>query len=1056
MTPDRNGVPASSGGAVRTAERTGKHPVERTGSARPRQARPKPAGGQGPFDVDDADPRVSSAPGVLDFGALRVPMPPAGQVSVEPSANGRMQAVHVNLPGGRLSVSALAAPKSSKLWPQLAKEIDASLRDGGAKVRSFKGEWGRELHATTGAATSVFVGVDGPRWMIYGVATGPSDETDALDAELRRMLRGTVVVRGKSPYPVRTVLPLTTPEELVDPEEQDASASAPPTVAIARPPAAAPEPARGRAAAEAPSWADPVQRIADAPEADVLPEDEEATSATGLATSSWPVDERTGQPRPPEWTGEQRVPPRRRKAPPVAEVAAAITEPIFIGAVMDDSPAPTRESPVRDRPQRDSSRRAEPTRNPTASDIPDRGRPTGDDQPVTMRLPVVPATPDTAPAAGPDADPQDRAEPGIDAYFGWQRSARPEPAQERPAPERPAPEHSAPEHSAPARSSLDRANPDRANPDRANPDRPALDHPVPERPTLDRPASDRPASQVPVDPLDPSAPVDTRWLDEPGVTTAWDAVAAGLAAEPEHPGSARREPERREPEQPAHQPEPDWAEWARQELDRAVSGRASTAEVEPAPSSFWDRFGLQEPPTGGRAARRHSGPEDGPRAGQHGRRSRDDEIDQLTARRRSREATRGKDPDAPAQRHRSADEADVTELPARTGRVHHLPDADAHGIAEDGPDLSPRSVWADTSTTRPDASYGLAGAEGGDRAGRGLRPGGSDADRIDEAGWSGGPDPSSAGRRTRRSSASDPGGLFGRGDRASGGGPADRSAGSAGRGAVDEPAARSAWADLSRAADAIGRAGRPDRTDPDAGTRDRIDADRSDADWWTRPGSSPGRGDRGARSEGAGAESLFGGARRADSADRPADRASFGTDPSTGRPAEAERHEPADPFRWIDRPAGGDRTASSSPATDRTQEWLDRFAEHTAPSVDRSDGADRPLPRRAAADLPPASPWAPGSWSAAPTGGAGAAGWTTGWPGTGTAGPRPDDQNRRDQVRRDHEEPAREPASGGRRRAEDAGGSTRLSVAELAQRAAREAAAPRRNRHTRPGTDRPE
>ena len=72
-------------------------------------------------------------------------------------------------------MSALAAPKSSRLWPELAKEIEASLREGGARVRSFTGDWGRELHATTGAATSVFIGVDGPRWMLYGVATGPTD-----------------------------------------------------------------------------------------------------------------------------------------------------------------------------------------------------------------------------------------------------------------------------------------------------------------------------------------------------------------------------------------------------------------------------------------------------------------------------------------------------------------------------------------------------------------------------------------------------------------------------------------------------------------------------------------------------------------------------------------------------------------------------------------------------------------------------------------------------------------------------------------------------------------
>ncbi|MFD1530005.1 DUF3710 domain-containing protein, partial [Pseudonocardia aurantiaca] len=192
----------------------------------------------GPHDGETLDPEVTNAAGVVDFGAIQVPVPLTGTVTVEPTANGRMQAVHIALAGGRLSVSALAAPKSSKLWPDLAREIDKSLRDGGARVRSYAGEWGRELHATSGKAKSVFVGVDGPRWMLYGVATGPEAQADALEAELRRMLRGTVVVRGKNPYPVRTVLPLVVPEYLME------------QAAAAKEKKAAEEPAAQQAAAQ--------------------------------------------------------------------------------------------------------------------------------------------------------------------------------------------------------------------------------------------------------------------------------------------------------------------------------------------------------------------------------------------------------------------------------------------------------------------------------------------------------------------------------------------------------------------------------------------------------------------------------------------------------------------------------------------------------------------------------------------------------------------------------------------------------------------------------------
>ena len=206
----------------------------------------------GPHDADDVEPERLHAPGLVDFGAVRVPVPDAGTIALEPAENGRMQAVHISLPEGRLSVSALAAPKSSRLWPDLAKEIDASLREGGARVRSYQGEWGRELHATSGAATSVFVGVDGARWMLYGVATGPTRDAEPLLEELRRLVRGTIVVRGRSPYPVRTVLPLEAP---AGPGDPDPAVPASTIVVRAVQPAAVEDrpPARGWDSAAAPT-----------------------------------------------------------------------------------------------------------------------------------------------------------------------------------------------------------------------------------------------------------------------------------------------------------------------------------------------------------------------------------------------------------------------------------------------------------------------------------------------------------------------------------------------------------------------------------------------------------------------------------------------------------------------------------------------------------------------------------------------------------------------------------------------------------------------------------
>ena len=181
-------------------------------------------GGAGPFDVDDPD--GFDIEGGLDFGSLRVPMPARAQLQVEHGSGELLRAVHVLVPAGRVSLSALAAPRSSPLWRDLAEEIAESLARDGARVWAEWGSWGREVLASSKGALSRFIGVDGPRWMLYGVATGPADGADELVETLRDMIRSTVVTRGPDPLPVKTVLPLRLPEHLEERVEQAREQSA--------------------------------------------------------------------------------------------------------------------------------------------------------------------------------------------------------------------------------------------------------------------------------------------------------------------------------------------------------------------------------------------------------------------------------------------------------------------------------------------------------------------------------------------------------------------------------------------------------------------------------------------------------------------------------------------------------------------------------------------------------------------------------------------------------------------------------------------------------------
>jgi hypothetical protein len=162
----------------------------------------------GPHDEEDApDDGITR----LDLGSIRLPVPEGAQLQVEMDQNKAVRAVHVVTPVGQLTVNAYAAPKSGGLWREVSTELAEQLRNDGATVRTLKGEWGLELVAALGEVHLRFVGVDGPRWMLRGVVAGPPEIAEQSGHALYDLVRGTVVVRGIQPMPVRTPLPVELP-----------------------------------------------------------------------------------------------------------------------------------------------------------------------------------------------------------------------------------------------------------------------------------------------------------------------------------------------------------------------------------------------------------------------------------------------------------------------------------------------------------------------------------------------------------------------------------------------------------------------------------------------------------------------------------------------------------------------------------------------------------------------------------------------------------------------------------------------------------------------------
>ena len=167
----------------------------------------------GPYDVAEApdDGRIR-----LDLGSLRLPVPQGAELQVEVDSSGPVRAVHLMTGLGQVTLTPYAAPRSGGLWREVCRELVARLRADGARGGRAAGEWGEEIEAVTAQGVMRFLAVDGPRWMLRGVAVGTAEHAEARTALLREVVREAVVVRGPEPLPVRSPLPLQLPGPLAE------------------------------------------------------------------------------------------------------------------------------------------------------------------------------------------------------------------------------------------------------------------------------------------------------------------------------------------------------------------------------------------------------------------------------------------------------------------------------------------------------------------------------------------------------------------------------------------------------------------------------------------------------------------------------------------------------------------------------------------------------------------------------------------------------------------------------------------------------------------------
>ena len=132
----------------------------------------------GPWDAGEPVPPRER----VDLGSLQVPMGPEHEIQLV-MADQHGAWVTVRHGESEMQVQAFAAARRGALWDDVRAEIAKEVREAGGDSEEIQGSFGTELMArvpaepgqpASGLRLVRFVGVDGPRWFLRGLFTGPA------------------------------------------------------------------------------------------------------------------------------------------------------------------------------------------------------------------------------------------------------------------------------------------------------------------------------------------------------------------------------------------------------------------------------------------------------------------------------------------------------------------------------------------------------------------------------------------------------------------------------------------------------------------------------------------------------------------------------------------------------------------------------------------------------------------------------------------------------------------------------------------------------------------
>lgn len=182
----------------------------------------------GPWDAEESFPVLER----VDLGSLQVPIGPEHEIQLV-MAEQHGAWVTIRYHESEVQIQAFAASRRGALWDDVRAEIAAEVNTAGGQSQETEGSFGIELMAqvpaepgqpAAGIRLVRFVGVDGPRWFVRGLFSGPAAEGDDQADLLEEVFRDVVVVRGEHPVPPREILELRLPPEARQALEEQAAA----------------------------------------------------------------------------------------------------------------------------------------------------------------------------------------------------------------------------------------------------------------------------------------------------------------------------------------------------------------------------------------------------------------------------------------------------------------------------------------------------------------------------------------------------------------------------------------------------------------------------------------------------------------------------------------------------------------------------------------------------------------------------------------------------------------------------------------------------------------